>query len=653
MLGLSKSPACLPLPSSKQQMDLLAASIDKLLRTHGTHLSTHAVHAAVRLARVDRRGTRGELQLRSLLRDLLDSLPNNEEGGGDDGEQGALLHQLELVRRQAETLLGLRIPLKKKKDATMINTANELVSKGSNKRASSPQAASSPHTRPPNKRRRTDLEDAQLLYNHFHPLDGSRPPPLARLIDQIPARQPSVATTASASPLSPASPSSPPPDLAHSHRSSIDGILDLTEAILPNNAAVRARYAQLAEALKPDRAKPDVDATPRAENHDDGGVTVRSRLSLLEELLDMLGRLCAPVRDEQVSLARDSLSGVRQAISLDEGQKKLRERWNSSLLLVERLLRDMLDDLSSFKQGHAQASILQANEDQLESATKERARTKEREAVEEIFGVDRVLSATREWCIALRPPTSPAAGISENLLTRASIMASLLSALFLPTPVSAPQLDRPLQETSPASSPPASTPNSAHNALPPIFMLSSRHIFLIQNKLQAMTILATLATIVPSGSQPSPVSTTTVSSAAAAAAPPAAAAATQSSSATSDWSTRVWALLLSEIDTPDNTSVDHIKLSNITDEVVRAMPEGKTSRQQIQQNVSRMLALNDPVFKLLSKRLEESLRDSLTRKLSHRIPKGFSIAPLPEVLRQVTADIDEIVSWAGAVWSIA
>ena len=208
---------------------------------------------------------------------------------------------------------------------------------------------------------------------------------------------------------------------------------------------------------------------------------------------------------------------------------------------------------------------------QLRSLLTNDVKSKERDLVLRIWGTkDLVQHSWRVWLN--NSPEAP----HENRW-----IAALIQALFSDKPVSCRL--------------PTSTPSETTQSLelPPQFFFSVPLLLDLQNHLQAIVIAAALRSLarLPSSAL---------------------------SHSSSDFMSRIWSLLESEINTSGNSKdyddTERTKIINLADEVVRANQLSLTSgkldineEQRLRSAVERTLRPNDPVFLLLKKRLMGSL----------------------------------------------
>ena len=497
----------------------------------------HCRNVAIRLIRRIRTGTKGEFELKYLLEDLLESLPTIEFGH---------VQLLRDIRKHASVFLAMKLPLRRSVSGT--------------KRAGPPEPALEQASA---KRVKNSLENAQLLYDYLHPL-SRKSHSSAKSLLQVHANDIAPGTTLPDTP-------------------SLADLWNRIDIFAPARGAIIARRAEVQKMCQ---------AATYATSE---------TLAALEAVADLLAQLCAPVRDEQVKLLKNSLSSVREFVSLRSNASRVEQSLSASLGLAYRLVEDMNYDLKVFKLG---AAAISESEDSLQFALRKEAMKREREAVTEATD-NRPGEQTIEWIRITM-------GNQEAGLNRKSVSSALIKGLFKPEPVSVP----------------GSAEIVCRNPLPPIFYLAARRLFQFQNRIQALVLLAVLSTLVP-----------------------------LSATSPTGWSTRIWTLLNSETESSE-TEPDHIKLINISDEMLAVLrhaaktPLNKAEEAKVRENVSRMLRLEDPVYRLLAGRLERSLSETLVDKRPLLSIKGFAVVPLPEEVEEFADALGKTVEWAAECWDI-
>jgi hypothetical protein len=291
---------------------------------------------------------------------------------------------------------------------------------------------------------------------------------------------------------------------------------------------------------------------------------LHSALVHLREVLASLRQRCAPVRDPDIAALHRPLDDPPTPVAL---ATLVAETIRSILKLSEV----MKDDLSQFVLGSM-------TEQQLTSVVAKQAKTSEREIVSDMWHRDGITQAWASW-LQPHPSSSP----EEPFLWIVRIVQALGSSL----PVSCPFPSG--TEIPPASN--TAAPNA--NTLPPLFFFSTPTLLKIQNYLQALVIAASLRilTRLPSSSDtPDPDS----------------------------FMSRVWTLLRAEI--AGDPDASDTKLINLADEVVRARTQAyastlsKDDDAALRAAVDRTLRYEDPVYKLLHRRLLTELSSVLVKR---------------------------------------
>ncbi|CAA7259133.1 unnamed protein product [Cyclocybe aegerita] len=314
---------------------------------------------------------------------------------------------------------------------------------------------------------------------------------------------------------------------------------------------------------------------------------LHSTLNFLREVLSVLRERCAPARDEAIDLLISSILQPPSGSSpngthTDTSSTPLAEFVVDKIRAIVSLGEDMKEDLNNFVLG----SMTEA---QLNGLLLDGVKQRERDIVLQIWGgPDLVRRLWRNWFKGGLVEDSDCAE-GKRWIKR------LLKAL---------QSDKPVQCAPP--SPPESHLNGAKDnltkdasssqgshLLPPQLLFCVPNLVSVQNHLQALVITASLrsltrlpsAQVANSGSG----SSTTPS-------------------VVQEFIPRVWSLLKAEIDDEAPVSdIDHTKLVNLADEVVRARQltakVGGEEETQLRSAVERTLRSNDPVFLLLGKRL--------------------------------------------------
>lgn len=307
-----------------------------------------------------------------------------------------------------------------------------------------------------------------------------------------------------------------------------------------------------------------------------------SALMHLREVLASLRQRCAPVRDPEIAALERPLDDPPSRSSRPVALATLVAE---TIRDIHRLSEIMKDDLSQFVLGSM-------TEQQLRSVVAKQAKTSEREIVSDIWHRDGMMQTWASWLDNLQPHSS-------SVEPRFLWIVRIVQALGSSSPVSCPLPSGTVQSIGHDSNETAesSTPNA--NTLPPVFFFSAPTLLKIQNYLQALVIAASLRILTR---LPAP---------------------TRSSHASSDtpdpdsFMSRVWTLLRAEIaGEPDASDT---KLINLADEVVRVRTQApvtlsKEDEATLRAAVDRTLRYEDPVYKLLQRRLLTELSNVLVKR---------------------------------------
>lgn len=344
---------------------------------------------------------------------------------------------------------------------------------------------------------------------------------------------------------------------------------------------------------------------------------LESALMHLREILASLRERCAPVRDPEIEALQRPLDDPPVRSSRPVALATLVAETVRNILSLSEIMKD---DLSQFVLGSM-------TEQQLWSVVAKQAKAKEREIVIDIWRRDKIV---QEWSSWLDKPHPSGHLSSISAEPHFLWIVHIVQALGLASPVSCPFPSTTVQISPPASSghnsdeTAASTPNA--NILPPVFFFSSPTLLKIQNYLQALVIAASLNILT---CLPAP---------------------TRSSNGRSDppdpdsFMSRVWTLLRAEIaGEPDASDT---KLINLADEVVRARkqptatpstpassPLSKDDEATLRAAVDRTLRPEDPVYKLLQRRLLTELSNALVKRRQGKAIQDVGIGAGPTTLR--------------------
>lgn len=495
--------------------------LNELLRAYGrsAEAEVRATRAAVRLLRRLENGTKGNLELRYLLEDLVERLASRE--------QTQLVSD---IRKFATVLQSIQIPLKP------------------NKRRLEEVEADARR-----KRRKRDLQDAQLLYNYLIPLpvpqQGQKRSTVASLLNQPPSPNRS----------------DPSPEPA-----SLPALYGIIQSLVPERGKFVDVKARLADGCRKPQA------------------SLAESIEILYDLVQLAAKLCAPARDAQARDLMAQVEACREHAARGTDEALLREKWEEAKRATARLLQSMQRDMQLFELGLTAACN---SEEELLRTVKAEAMKREMEAVKTSDGQE-ALSEAAAWVRACLGDAAK--------LDRQNLRTALIEALFRPSPVT------------------IGRDSAEQKVIPPIFALAMEHLFLLQNRLQAAVVLATLAILVPL------------------------------TSSGGEWAERVHTLLLSEID-PVAGTTEILKLGNVADEIIRAVRPGAEQEIKLRASVERMVSLGDPVYKLLSSRLRTAFGTGGT---AVEAVKGFQTIPLPAELKHIDLSIKAVLDWACESWQI-
>ena len=279
-------------------------------------------------------------------------------------------------------------------------------------------------------------------------------------------------------------------------------------------------------------------------------------------------------------------------------------------LLVDAI-RSTLDLSIDMCNDYSNAVLATASEQELVDMVATTAETQEQRLVLQFWeSKETMRGAWSRWMDGFRP-ADPALRPRPKQLWVLKLIQSLGKPHAIKSNLVGPS---PLQETTHHSKdnrdpdPSPKRTAEAPNTLPPQFLFSGPTLFRLQNYVQALTIAASLRSLVPT-----PHPTTNPLS--------------PSQSLTNEltnpagwaFTERIWALLEPEIETADN-GPSETKIINFADEVVmahrRALSPGAKAldlqlEHKLRSTVDRILRTDDPVFILLQKRLLAALSVAL------------------------------------------
>ena len=615
----------------KQLEELIKSSTPDI---NNKTVSDHCKHVAIKHIRSIKNGTRGPLELRYLLEDLLDSLPDTYNEHHIPSIHGDPYKGVRAFARLFTGENGVAVPLKAKPKRPASIDASTLVtdtkrSKGDVGSISDPAILE------------TELANIQLLYDLFNDiktytshLSSSSKLSISGLLSQALSTKSSHGTSlsngTSTNGTSESSTNTSVMDIA-SLQKAIDSLLPPA----PRGQALRDKADQLfgkAETF----IKPSIAIT----SNNSSGDSIYDLLDFLDGLIEILAHLCAPIRDTQVYTVQNAIATGREYASIGTTDKmRLDKAIRYAETPAKKLVLDMQHDLQLFKLG---ITVATTDEEELRSTIRREAMEREKELITKMYGPH---GRTKVWMqnLDLLPAIAPSGQIQRTDLARC-----LVEALFKPQPM--------IVQIQPAVTTPAGSngiSTTYTNFVPPVFHLAAKHLFVTQNRLQAFTILATLNTIVP----PSIGRITNASN---------------GSEITSTWSERVWTLLNSEMSDDDdgNTTTgeeneSHVRLANLADEIVKVLREARNGdsttekivdEEKIRSSVDRMLRLEDRVFALLHGRLKNALVERLVSNdasaISELQVKGFSVSPLPAEIKITLKQLVGILDWACESWGI-
>lgn len=336
---------------------------------------------------------------------------------------------------------------------------------------------------------------------------------------------------------------------------------------------------------------------------------LNSALLHLREVLASLRERCAPVRDPEVEALQRPLADPPTPSPRSVALATLVVETARSILKLSEIMKD---DLSQFVLGNM-------SEQQLSSLVAKQARTTEREIVVNIWHREKIIRGWTSWLDKAQPPAhlcSISAGFGFLWIVR------VVQALGSSSPVSCPLPSKtirlsPTESASYDSNETMESSTRDANVLPAVFFFLAPTLLKIQNYLQALVIAAALRILTR-------LPTLTRSS--------------HSDSEPPDpdlFMSRVWTLLRAEIaGEPDASDT---KLINLADEVVRARIQAtaaltKEDEAVLRAAVDRTLRPEDPVYKLLQRRLLTELSNLLVKRRQWDGAQNAS-ATAPAILR--------------------
>jgi len=321
----------------------------------------------------------------------------------------------------------------------------------------------------------------------------------------------------------------------------------------------------------------------------------------LRDALVTLRRRCAPVRDPAIDAVLHKIDHRSSSASMGELAGLLVDVIQSTF----ELSIDMRNDYSN-------AVLATASEQELVDIVATTAETQEQRLVLQLWGSKETMrKAWTRWVDGFRP-ADPALQPQPKQLWILKLIQSLGRPQAIASQLIGPSRPQEIPEGSrenrcPDSSTEQTPERESPNVLPPQFLFSGPSLFRLQNYIQALTISASLRSLVPTFHQ-----TTSP--------PPPPQSQTNELMPPAGWTftERIWALLGSEVEAPDD-GPSETKIINFADEVVMAynntLPPGATLDPQLEyrlrSTVDRILRIDDPVFILLQKRLLAALSTAL------------------------------------------
>jgi hypothetical protein len=358
---------------------------------------------------------------------------------------------------------------------------------------------------------------------------------------------------------------------------------------------------------------------------------LNSALIHLRELLNALKQRCAPARDEEVHFLLSKAD--EPLLSPDALPPLIIELMKGVLTLIEHMKADVHNFV-----------LANVSEKDVKAFLRTQGRTNERKIVEGLYGpLDHIQSQWNTWIDATERK-------DEESDKRHKWVSRLVQALTTPEAISIPMPTAPSTLPAPASSAPSTPPTNPPNLIPPPLLIPAPTLFKLQNLFQAVVATASLLALSPSHPPSSPASL----------------------------SQRIWTLLEGEA-IKGGYEAPETKLINLEDEVVRVY--GKDKEESVRVGVRAILRTEDPVFKLLGRRvrgfLDEAVvatrKDSLVpvklttgRKRLSGTPtgddhaemeeklasvKGFEDPVLQEGLKKILRELRLVVGWVEFVWS--
>lgn len=347
----------------------------------------------------------------------------------------------------------------------------------------------------------------------------------------------------------------------------------------------------------------------------------------VRDTLSALRQRCAPVRD----------------VIIDENLHRIRHRSPSASTedlaeLLVNVIRSALQLSIDMRNDYSNAVLATASEKELADMVAIMAETQEQRMVLQFWeSKEAMRKAWARWMGGFRP-ADPGLQVQPKQLWILKLIESLgkphaITSKLIRPPQSHKSTTGSDRNYSNVDSKPVLEPQNMH---PPQFLFSGPTLLHLQNCIQALTIAASLQSLVSTPRT----------------APPPLRPEVDDSTTPANWTftERIWALLEPEIGKTDGESSE-TKIVNLADEVVMthnsALPPGVTTldphlERRLRTTVDRILRTDDPVFTLLQKRLLAALSAAMLNTPIAEEPspirmqsgrpqhqRGISPSPLP------------------------
>lgn len=267
--------------------------------------------------------------------------------------------------------------------------------------------------------------------------------------------------------------------------------------------------------------------------------------------------------------------------------------------LLVNVIRSVLDLSTDMRNDYSDAILAKSSEQELVDMATTVAEIQERRLVLQLWESKEAMQKRWKWWIEGFHPADSALQVQRKQLWILKLIESLgsphavTSQLVGPSRLQTKGLDHDGSGTGAKQDP------EPPNVLPPQLLFSGPALLQLQNRIQALTIAASLGSLVPT---PHPAANSPLSRSQ-----------TDEFTSPANWSftERIWTLLESEI-SANGDGPSETRIINLADEVVMArvsaLPPGVTTlgnhlEQGLRSTVDRILRTDDPVFILLQKRL--------------------------------------------------